>query len=124
MCINTGLRSIKLHANRYEPAHGCGRLFRQDTHGCLITQTGPGGDGVLEVQFWAIIGTQRHSEATLGIACIAFPKLPLGEEGHAQVRGQAQCNQETRDATSYDADIVSLALSHHVFSLSVSVFYT
>ena len=106
MCINTGLRSIKLHAHRNEPANACGRLFRQDTHGCLITQTGPGSDGVLEVQFWAIIGAQRHGEATLGITRIAFPKLPLGEEGHPQVRGQAQCNRETRDATSYDGDIV------------------
>ena len=55
MCIDTGLCPVKLHAHRDEPAYGCGRLFCQDTHGCLVTQAGPGSDGILEMQFGAIV---------------------------------------------------------------------
>src|SRR6266852_6695162 len=55
MRVASRLRSIKLHAHRDEPTHGCGCLFCQDAHGCIITQACSRGKGILEMQFEAII---------------------------------------------------------------------
>ncbi|SRR5579884_3899766 len=113
---------VKLHAQRNEPPDSSRGLFSQNARCAGVAQTRARRQGILQVEFRAIIGSQSHRESPLSITSIALAKLAFGKKRHPQMIWQTQGNGKAGYSTANDYHVVVLAVSH-VFSPRLSVFF-
>jgi hypothetical protein len=112
MSVAARLSTVESHAHLHEPSHSGRGLFDQDAYGCAITMTRASSQRILKMKFGTIIGSQGHRKATLGVARVAFTKLPFGEEGNTQRVRQTQGDREARDTPTDNSYVVRLAIRH------------
>ena len=83
----------------------------QNIYRFMVTQTGPGSQGVAHVQSWGVPGTNGGGDAPLSVAGVAVVDLSFGDNQHRSVLLGQQRSVETGNSAA-DNNVVVVGISH------------